>query len=304
MAELRVTERIRLQLGRLSPAERRVARALLSGAPTVGLQSSTQLARHAGVSGPTVSRFVTGQLGFASYAAFQRALREEISTRVMSPVEYYRQHQVERAPTDLLARSGAALGQAVTASVQSLDPAEFSRAASLLAGLHHQVLATGGWFSHLVAGYLASVLREIRPGARPVPPVASERAAALADIGRKDVVAVFDFRRYERDTQEFARAAKAAGASILLFTDPWLSPIADAADVLVISQFAGPSPFASLAPAFAVAETLLTAVADMLGDSARARFERFGGIADRWIRPWPGHTGDEPAGPGPDGWLP
>lgn len=289
----RVSERIRQQLGRLSPAERRVARALLSGPPTIGLESSAQLARHAGVSGPTVSRFVTNRLGFGNYAAFQQALHGEISARVMSPVDFYRQHPPGHPPPDLLARNGTALAEAAAASVRALDPQEFGRAVSLLADRRHQVLAAGGWFSHLAAGYLVSVLREIRPRVRLVPSVSSERAAALADLARKDVVALFDSRRYERDTQEFAQAAKAAGASIVLFTDPWLSPVADSADALLTAQVAGPAPFASLTPTFAVVETLLTAVAAALGEDARARFERFGGIADRWIRPW---QAAEPAG--------
>jgi hypothetical protein len=31
---------------------------------------------------------------------------------------------------------------------------------------------------------------------------------------------------------------------------------------------------------------MLTAVAEAPGDSGRSRFERFDGIADRWIRRW------------------
>ncbi|HTA02313.1 MAG TPA: MurR/RpiR family transcriptional regulator [Streptosporangiaceae bacterium] len=293
---MRVSERIRQRLGVLSPSERRVARVLLSGSPTLGLESSARLARHAGVSGPTISRFVTHQLGYGNYAAFQQALRDEISARVLSPVEVYRQYQaIEPDSATLLTRTGSALGEAVTSTVHNLDRDEFLRAADLLADRRYHALAIGGWFSHLAAAYLVSVLREIRPGVRLVQPVPAERAAALADIARKDVVSVFDFRRYERDTHEFAMAAHSAGARIVLFTDPWLSPIADIADALLPAEVDGPSPFESFAPTIAVVETLLTAVADVLGDDARAHFERFGGIADRWIRAW--QTPDGPTGP-------
>jgi DNA-binding MurR/RpiR family transcriptional regulator len=285
--EWRIAERIRQKLGSLSPSERRVARVLLSGAPTAGLESSAKLADHAGVSGPTVSRFVTQRLGFQNYAEFQQALREEIAARVVSPVEVYRRHQVEPAEPDFASRSGAALADSVLASLQGLDPTEFAHATALLADTQHHVLAVGGAFSQLVAGYLVGVLREIRPGVRLVPPVAAERAAALADIGKRDVLCAFDFRRYESDTQVFAAAAKEAGARLLLFTDPWLSPIADIADAILPAQEAGPSPFPSLAPTVAVTETLITAVAGALGEAGRAHFERFGGIADRWMRFWP-----------------
>ena len=283
-----IAERIRQKLGSLSPSERRVARVLLSGAPTAGLESSAKLAEHAGVSGPTVSRFVTQRLGFQNYSEFQQALRDEIAARVVSPVEVYRRQRVEAAEPGFADRSGAALADSVLASIQGLDATEFASATALLADTQHHVLAVGGAFSQLVAGYLVGVLREIRPGVRLVPPVAAERAAALADIGKRDVLCAFDFRRYERDTQVFAAAAKDAGARIVLFTDPWLSPIADVADGILLAREAGPSPFPSLAPTVAVTETLITAVAGALGEAGRAHFERFGGIADRWIRFWPG----------------
>jgi DNA-binding MurR/RpiR family transcriptional regulator len=286
-SEWRIAERIRQKLGALSPSERRVARVLLSGVPTAGLESSAKLADHAGVSGPTVSRFVTQRLGFRNYAEFQQALRDEIAARVVSPVEVYRQQRVESAEPDFAGRAGAALADSVLASLQGLDSTEFANATALLADTQHHVLAVGGAFSQLVAGYLVGVLREIRPGVRLVPPVAAERAAALADIGKRDVLCAFDFRRYERDTQVFAAAAKDAGARIVLFTDPWLSPIADIADAILPAQEAGPSPFPSLAPTVAVTETLITAVAGALGDVGRAHFERFGDIADHWIRFWP-----------------
>jgi len=292
--ESTIAEQIRQKLGSLSASERRVARVLLSGAPTAGLESSAKLADHAGVSGPTVSRFVTQRLGFRNYADFQQALRDEIAARVVSPVEVYRRQRVEPAEPDFAGRSGAALADSVLASLQALDTTEFANATALLADTHHHVLAVGGAFSQLVAGYLVGVLREIRPGVRLVPPVAAERAAALADLGKRDVLCAFDFRRYERDTQVFAAAAHEAGARIVLFTDPWLSPIADIADAILPAQEAGPSPFPSLAPIVAVAETLITAVAGALGEAARAHFERFGAIADHWIRFWPqGEPGRE-----------
>lgn len=284
--ELSVSEKIRQRLSGLSPSERRVARTLLAGPPTIGLESSARLAQHAGVSGPTVSRFIAG-LGFGSYGEFQRALHQEITARMMPPAEVYRLHQAGHRPGDALSAGAQTLGEAVTASVAGLDPAEFRRAVSLLAGGGRQVLVTGGWFSQLLAGYLASVLRELRPGVRLVGPSATGRAGAIADLARRDTVAAFDFRRYERDTLELARSARAAGARILLFTDPWLSPAADIADAVLTAQVSGPSPFQSLTPALAVVETLITSVVDALGEAGHARFERFGEIAERWVRPWP-----------------
>jgi DNA-binding MurR/RpiR family transcriptional regulator len=293
-----LSERIRQHLSVLSPSERRVARALLAGPPTIGLESSVRLARHAGVSGPTVSRFIA-QLGFANYGAFQRALHEEITARVMSPVEVYRKHNASRRqelqlhldqangplPTGrLLSSCGATLADAVTTTLGDLNPDEFRRATSLLADESRHVLAVGGWFSHVLADHLVGVLRQIRPRIRAIPPVPSERTAALADLRKRDAIVIFDFRRYERDTLEFARAARAASARIVLLTDPWLSPVAEIADAVLPAQVSGPAPFESLTPTLAVVETLITAVTESLGEDGARRLERFGHMAEPWVR--------------------
>jgi DNA-binding MurR/RpiR family transcriptional regulator len=291
-----LSEQIRQRLPELSPSERRVARALLAGPPTIGLESSVRLARHAGVSAPTVSRFIT-QLGFANYGAFQRALHEELNARVMSPVEVYRQHELARRATgstpgaagpgadgDLLGASGATLAQAVTASLRDLNTAEFRHATTLLADTSRQVVAVGGWFSHVLAEHLAAVLRQLRPRVRAIPPVPSERVAAVADLGKRDVVVIFDFRRYETDTLEFARAVRAASARIVLLTDPWLSPVAEIADAVLPAQVTGPAPFESLTPTLAIVETLITAVTATLGENGARRLERFGSMAEPWMR--------------------
>ncbi|HET7430338.1 MAG TPA: MurR/RpiR family transcriptional regulator [Nocardioides sp.] len=282
-ASLGVTARVRRSLGDLSKAERKVARTLLSGPPTIGLESVSQLAARADVSGPTVSRFVA-RLGYDNYAAFQQALRDDLSARMLSPVEVYRSHLADADPTPL-GRAATALADAVTGTLGQLSPADFERAVRLLASERHRVLVTGGWTSHLLAAMLASLLRPFRPGVLHVPSLAAERAAALADLTRGDVVVLFDFRRYELDTFEFARLARQGGGRLVLLTDPWLSPIADLADAVLPAQVDGPSPFESLTPTVALVETLATDVARQLGAAGTARLDRYGSIADPWVRP-------------------
>ncbi|HEY7042137.1 MAG TPA: MurR/RpiR family transcriptional regulator, partial [Nocardioidaceae bacterium] len=261
------------------------------GPLTIGLESSGQLAQRVGVSGPTVSRFVS-RLGFDNYGAFQRALREDLQARVKSPIEVYRTHvdpKVDRDATSPLEAAGDVLAEAVVATLRQVGPTDFQDATTYLTDSRRQVLAAGGWFSHLLAGYLTALLRQFRPRVHLVQPVASERAAALADLETRDIVAVFDFRRYERDTFEFAKEAKHSGARIVLFTDPWLSPVADLADAVLPAHVVGPSPFESLTPTLALVETLVTAVAQGMGELGDRRFSHFGGIADHWVRPWPTH---------------
>ncbi len=285
-ASVGVTERVRRSLGDLSKSERKVARTLLSGPPTIGLESVSQFAARAGVSGPTVSRFVS-RLGFDNYAAFQQALLEDLSARVLSPIDVYRSHVAasDHPPLELAA---TALAEAVTDTLAQLSPPDFERAVSLVADERHRVLVTGGWTSHLLAAMLTSLVRPFRSGVLHVPSLAAERAASLADLARDDVVVLFDFRRYELDTFEFARLARERGGRLVLLTDPWLSPIADLADAVLPAQVDGPSPFESLAPTVALVETLVTEVARRLGVAGTDRLGRYGSIADQWVRPFAG----------------
>jgi DNA-binding MurR/RpiR family transcriptional regulator len=281
---LGVTERVRRSLGELSRSERKVARVLLSGPPTIGLESVSQLAARADVSGPTVSRFVA-RLGFDNYAGFQQALRDDLSARVLSPVDVYRSHLGDPDHTPL-GRAGSALAEAVVGTLAQLSPTDFERAGTLLADERHPVLVAGGWTSHLLAAMLTSLLRPFRRGVLHVPSLAAERAAALADLSRHDTVVLFDYRRYELDTFEFARLAHDRGGRLVLLTDPWLSPIADLADAVLPAQVDGPSPFESLTPTVALVETLATDVARRLGSGGTARLDRYGSIADPWVRPY------------------
>src|ERR1700694_1606938 len=78
--ETPVGERLRIRLASLTPAERKLARVLLATYPTAGLESGARFAGRAGVSAPTVTRFV-GKLGLGGYPEFQRLLRDEVQGR-------------------------------------------------------------------------------------------------------------------------------------------------------------------------------------------------------------------------------
>src|SRR2546423_3215424 len=97
----RVGEVVRLRLDSLSPAERRLARALLASYPIAGLESVARFAERAGVSPPTVTRFIT-KLGFKGYPEFQESLRHEVQARLSSPLTRYRDEPAPRGTDSVL----------------------------------------------------------------------------------------------------------------------------------------------------------------------------------------------------------
>ena len=281
-AEVTVAERLRLRLGELTHAERKVARALMADYPVGGLDPVAKLAAAAGVSPPTVIRLVA-KLEFDGYAEFQQSLKSEVSVRLSSPLRMHAERPGARRG-GTLPRSGRLLCDGIRSSFAHLPPAEFEQAVQLLADSRRSVTLAGGRFSTMLAEYLATHLRILRPRVQVLSAAGPDRVSALLDVGRRDVFVAFDYRRYQHDTVRLALTAKQQGAVLVAFTDPYLSPLAARADVILTSSVQSPSPFDALTPAMALVETIIAALVDQLGDAPRARMERYdefnGGTVD------------------------
>lgn len=267
-----VSEQVRDHLETLTPSERRVARTLLAAYPIAGLESLTQLASAAEVTGPTVLRFVR-KLGYDGYPSFQRALRQEVQARMESPLSLYGSQMPTGPGEEVLDQSLLAFRQALDKTFGSVSPAEFRAVVALLADERRHAVFTGGRFSQLLAHYLYAQLRMVRPNCSLVGDGFDPRIDGLIDVGKHDVVNVFDYRRYQEDTVVFARRAAERGATVIVFTDPWLSPASEVADHVLLSHPDAPSPFDSMLGAFAVTEAVLAGVVARLGDRGRARVE-------------------------------
>jgi DNA-binding MurR/RpiR family transcriptional regulator len=265
----RVGELVRQRLDSLSPAERRLARALLASYPIAGLESVARFAERAGVSPPTVTRFIT-KLGFRGYPEFQENLRDEVQARLSSPLTRYRDEpQQDSAIKTALDASGHNL----KATLELLSERDVKEAIELLADVRRRVMVLGGRVSAPLARYLAAQLHLLRPGIGLVDSERSAPAQQLIDMRRTDVLVVFDYRRYQADTIECARVAAARGCDVILFTDQWLSPASALARQVLVTSVETVGPFDSLVGAVAVVEALVAAVLGKLGPRAEARMQ-------------------------------
>jgi DNA-binding MurR/RpiR family transcriptional regulator len=271
-----VTEMVRRALGEFPQAERKVARTLLSGALTVGLESSSKVALHAGVSGPTVIRFVN-RLGFPTYAAFQSAVREELEFRFAPPIDLYPVSRPEEphpaAPQEEMFSSS------ISETFSRLATADLDEAVEILGNRGLRLLVFGGWFSHFLARHFVGLLQEVRPNVHFIENSAQARVPVLADLDSRCVVVLFDYRRYESDTEKIGRLASASGAKVILFTDQWISPVADVADVVLPASVGEARPFESYVAPLALVETLVARLVEWNLDRGRERFEAFNRLA-------------------------
>jgi DNA-binding MurR/RpiR family transcriptional regulator len=268
-----IAEEARDRLDEMSPAERSVARALFAAYPSAGLESLPQLAEAAGVTGPTVLRFVR-KIGFDGYPDFQRALRREVQERMEGMLSLF-DAQAPPSGAHLLQRSAETFKRGLdeTLGAKGLR-SELPKVVSLLADTKRHAWFAGGRFSRLVAEYLCLLLRMLRPGCAMVGDAPAARALDGSDVARNDVLVVFDYRRYQPDAAVLAEEAAERGAVVVAVTDAWLSPAVESARHVLISSSASLSPIDSMLGGYALAEVVAAEVLTELGEEARRRLER------------------------------
>jgi DNA-binding MurR/RpiR family transcriptional regulator len=264
-------ERITAVLPQLPRAERKVARLILSDHPMAAVQSVAQVAEQAGVSGPTVLRLAK-RLGYEGFPELREALWHEMYARVASPLSLY--PQIGPDPLEhAITRADAVFSQTAPQLEAAIDRDQFDWVVGALADERRRVFTAGGRFSRLAAENLAVHLEVLRPGVRHVR--TSDYVQTILDARRGDILVVFDVRRYQQDVIDLAESAAGAGMTLVVVTDPWISPAAASARALLTMPVATLGPFDSLIPAAIMAETLVAGVVEELGERPKERIERY-----------------------------
>jgi DNA-binding MurR/RpiR family transcriptional regulator len=257
----------------LTPSEEKIVRQLLAEYPTSGLGTATNLAKKAGVSDPTVVRLVM-KLGFEGFAEFQAKLLAEVEARLHSPLLMMESKRRTGRQDNVVLSYLDSVGRAMEKSASATPLQSYERAARLIMEAKGSIALLGGRFSRHLASMLAGYLLQFRAGISDLGLLSAQGFDTLVDLGRKDVLVVFDYRRYQLDVVTFARQAAARGVRIVLFTDHLLSPIAEFAEATIVSPLEVASPYDTLSPAVAQMEALVAQILSVTGDGARSRIER------------------------------
>ncbi len=254
-------------------AELKIVRQLLSNYPAAGLNTVAHLAAAAGVSNPTVVRF-TSKLGYEGYPEFQAALLGEVQERMSSPLSMLDTRKPLLEQENFYQYFLRASIHALESSMQMLPPHDFEAAVEAGADLSTRAHCLGGRFSGFLAGLLWSHMKQLRAETHWINGSQADQVDRLVDFGKRDVLFVYDYRRYQIDTIRFAGQAARQGARIVLFTDRWVSPIAEFASVTLMAPVDTVSPYDTMVPAIAQTEALIAGLTARLASQSRGRIER------------------------------
>ncbi len=264
-----VSEVIAEKLDAMPAGERRAAHALVADYPLIGLKTVAEFAQRAGVSSPTILRFVN-RLGFQNYADFQSALQRELVQQVQSPLLRSKVVDSTASGNGVSPFVQAIIGN-IAETFAHLSQAELQRLREPLADPKRRLHLLGGRFTDALARYMAAHLRIIRADVFHIAGQESNWRDQLVDMGKRDVLIVFDIRRYQESLVHYAQRAAARGVTIVLFTDQWLSPIARVAKHIVTCRTAVPSAWDSSASLFVVVEALIAKLTSEAGQDASKR---------------------------------
>nr|WP_315925301.1 MurR/RpiR family transcriptional regulator [Mesorhizobium sp. SP-1A] len=263
-----VAELIAERIETMPTGERRAAQALVANYPLVGLKTVAEFSQAAGVSSPTILRFVA-RLGFQNYPDFQSALQDELAAQLQSPAS--RTHNPPSPAGGPVPAMLEATMENLRETFRYISERQFTEIVDKLADRRGHMLLMGGRFTDPLARYMTAHLTIVRPNVFHLAGQESMWRDRLIDMGKRDVLLIFDIRRYQESLLRFAEKAHERGVQIVLFTDQWLSPIARFARHVIAGRTAVPSAWDSSTALFAVAETLIGAVTSRLETESAER---------------------------------
>ncbi|MGI9610744.1 MAG: MurR/RpiR family transcriptional regulator [Acidimicrobiia bacterium] len=262
MAASSTTDLIAAVGDRLTPAERRIAEAVLAEPTLLAFGTVSDLATRVGTSRPSIVRFAN-KLGFDGYTQLQTHVRGRLSQRLSRPSDRIRDEEG-------MLPAQAALEQGLASVFEAAGGDRLAKLAEPIVAAAN-VWIISGETSRAGAHALHSGLSMVRPGVHLVEDHSMGQDLAHAAPG--DVAVVFDFLRYRRRAIRAVRTLADHGVTVVAITDGPLSPLAAITDHWCQVQVPAIGPFDSSVPAVAMAELLVAHVADDLHDEAAQRLD-------------------------------
>lgn len=229
-----LSERIHENMGGFSKGQKLIAQYILEHYDEVAFMTAVKLGNTVGVSESTVVRFAA-ELGYSGYPALQRAIQEMIRNKLTS-VQRLEITARTIAPESLL---DAVFNQdidMIRRAMEEVSHEDFDRAVDAVVSAE-KVYVVGTRSSSALATFLSYYFGLILDDVHHLN-VASEAEIfeQMIRIGKGDAVIGISFPRYSKKVVKAMRFASDVGAKCIAITDSPVSPIAEAADFLLLAR--------------------------------------------------------------------
>ena len=234
-----VMNQIESRLDGLTKLQKKLANFVLSDPIQAAFMTVDQLSHAVGVSTATVVRFST-ELGYSGYTEFQGKLQEHLKDRAKPS-----------SKLQLRMESSASAGQKqdITTTTTQLALENIERTFEGLSPQNLEIIAdkvlraekiycAGMRTSLCVSSYLGYNLGRMLDAPCTVCSNSGELPEQIRKLTDKDVVFVITMSRYSRQIVEFAKLAKKKNATVIAFTDKYVSPLSGCSDYQLVAKAA------------------------------------------------------------------
>jgi len=264
----------------LTPNERRLVKAVMDSPTHAALGTASDLAKATGVHEATASRLAR-KLGYASYAAFRDALRDEfIATR-----ETATRFEKTIAETS----SDTILGSLVQEEMQALGRMESYLSADQINAVATRLMAARRIFvygtgnAEILALLMLKRFRRFGKDVHKLDPDSRSLAEQAVGMSEGDVVLTFVFRRAPKGYAPLIETARDSGATNIVIsgiTGTTLSPRPDLS--LAAPRSGHPDAFQTLTVPMAICNAVVIAAGLTAKEESLQKLEKLGQLIERF----------------------
>jgi len=254
-----ILDKIYTEYKTFTPSQQKVAEYLTQHLDEALILKASQLAKQAGVSEATFTRFIT-RLGFSGFSEFKREIGNFI-------IQGY-------STTERLAESAETFGisdsvfleilrgdiENIHKITDAISNELFEKAVEKLSSAK-SIYLLGLRSSYALAFYLAFNLRFFLKSVTLIKPGIGDIPEQVLSAGKGDVLIALSFKRFTRDVVNITEKIKRKKAYIIAITNSHLSPIAQLADLSLTVETEIPTYIESFTAPMSLLNALITAVA-------------------------------------------
>lgn len=237
-----IQQKIEMTFNQLSKGQQKAATFILHNMTYVGVHAASEVGKQAQVSETTVIRLCYA-LGLSGYAQLQKEITTylfEQNNKTSSLKNYLTNKQSLQNTTKQYETLMIGDAKRVMHVAEQISEADFSVTTQ---HLHHcQTLYIVGFgASYLAAQWMHFAIGLLRPRIVLVPHDPSSFVRVLQEMTSADMLVVFSFHRYFKETVLIAKEAKSKGVEVVAITDAPISPVVPHATICFVQSFTGVS---------------------------------------------------------------
>ena len=254
-----ILDKIYIEYKTFTPSQQKIAEYLTQHLDEALILKANQLAKEAGVSEATFTRFIT-RLGFSGFSEFKR----EIGNYIIQG----------NSTAERLAESAETFGisdsvflEILRGDIENIHKITngisnelFEKAVGKLSSAK-SIYLLGLRSSYALAFYLAFNLRFFLKSVTLVKPGIGDIPEQVLSAGKGDVLIALSFKRFTREVVNIVEKIKRKKAYIITITNSHLSPIAQLADMSLVVETEIPTYIESFTAPMSLLNALITAVA-------------------------------------------